>query len=133
MAVQEKKGRNFLLRPFKLTSFKVSAMSTWFVSRHPGAISWAKEKNLAVDFWATHLDVNQIKSGDIVIGVLPMPAAALVCAKGARFIALKIQLPENLRGKELTAQTLDCLNCTLAEYRVCHVKDFAADAFLNRK
>lgn len=104
-------------------------MSTWFVSRHPGAISWAKKKNLAVDFWATHLDVSKIQRGDIVIGVLPMQAAAEVCAKGARFLSLKIHLTEDLRGKELSSETLDMLQCTLAEYDVRHLKDFPTEAF----
>lgn len=104
-------------------------MSTWFVSRHPGAISWAKKKNLAVDFWVKHLDVNQIQQGDIVIGVLPMQAAADVCSKGARFLSLKIHLTENLRGKELSDEVLDTLNCTLAEYEVKHLKDFPTKDF----
>lgn len=98
-------------------------MTTWFVSRHPGAIDWAKKRKLHVDRWVTHLDPAWIRPGDIVIGTLPMEAAATVCEIGARFISLKILLPETLRGKELTAEMLNNLDCTLTEFRVQHVND----------
>lgn len=93
-------------------------MSVWFVSRHPGAVAWAKKQGLAIDHWVTHLDVEQVRRGDTVIGILPMPAAAAVCAKSARYFALKMNLTENLRGKELTEGELDALNCSLQEYVV---------------
>lgn len=96
-------------------------MSVWFVSRHPGAVAWAKKQHLAVDHWVSHLDTDRIQKGDIVIGVLPMTAAASICAKSARYIALKMELPEEQRGKELSEDDLDALHCSLQEYVVLPV------------
>ena len=44
-------------------------MTTWFVSRHPGALDWIKSKGLPVDKWIKHLDTSLIEPGDTVIVV----------------------------------------------------------------
>lgn len=93
-------------------------MAVWFVSRHPGAITWAQKQDLTVDHWVTHLDVSKVKKGDRVIGVLPVAMAAAVCAKSARFFALNMKLQEKHRGKELTADEMSKLDCSLQEYFV---------------
>lgn len=96
-------------------------MTVFFVSRHPGAIAWAKSKNLPIDQWLTHLDPSGVEAGDIVIGVLPIAAAAIVCAKGARFVALEMQLPEARRGQELTQAELEQMQCRLTEFHVTRI------------
>ena len=93
-------------------------MSVWFVSRHPGAIAWARHQDLSVNHWVTHLDVTQVAPGDHVIGTLPMTAAADVCSRGARFFSLELHLAENQRGRELTEEELRHLNCTTQEFVV---------------
>lgn len=97
-------------------------MTVFFVSRHPGAIVWAKSKSLPVDRWLTHLDPAEVNPGDVVVGVLPIAAAEILCAKGARFVALEMDLPENLRGRELTQDELEQLQCRLTEFRVTRVE-----------
>jgi CRISPR-associated protein Csx16 len=57
-------------------------MSTWFITRHPGAIAWAMRQGLAVDRQLPHLDPEQIAPGDTVIGTLPVNLVARVCARG---------------------------------------------------
>ncbi|PJC04222.1 MAG: CRISPR-associated protein Csx16, partial [Gallionellales bacterium CG_4_9_14_0_8_um_filter_55_61] len=59
-------------------------MTVWFVSRHPGAVDWAKTQGIAVDRWVAHLVLSEIEACDTVIGTLPVQLAAQVCAKGAR-------------------------------------------------
>ena len=93
-------------------------MTTWFVSRHPGAVAWAKNQNLAIDVWPTHLNVESVHPGDVVIGTLPFRLAADICAKGARFFCLEIEVTEDLRGKELSQETLKKLHCKLTEFVV---------------
>lgn len=93
-------------------------MTTWFVSRHPGAIEWLKNQNIAVDEFVSHLDVEIIKTGDVVIGSLPVNLAAIVCAKGARYFNLSVQLTAELRGKELSAAQLVNCNAKLEEFLV---------------
>ena len=96
-------------------------MTTWFVSRHPGALDWIKSKGLQVDKWIKHLDTSLIEPGDTVIGTLSMEAAATVCRKGARFIAIELNLSESMRGKELTSDTLNQIHCKLTEFCVRRV------------
>jgi CRISPR-associated protein Csx16 len=40
---------------------------TYFISRHPGAVAWARAQGLRVDHWVTHLDVSHIQPGDTVL------------------------------------------------------------------
>ena len=93
-------------------------MATWFISRHQGAIDWAKQQKIAVDHWVTHLDTERIQSGDIVIGTLPVHLAAEICQKGAQFFFLELNLHADQRGRELTADDMLQAGCSLAEYDI---------------
>ena len=93
-------------------------MTTWFVSRHPGAIEWATRQTLAVDEFVHHLDPALVRGGDTVMGSLPVNLAAAVCERGARYLHLSMELPPDLRGKELTADQLDQLGAKMCEYRL---------------
>ncbi|NLT65783.1 MAG: CRISPR-associated protein Csx16 [Acidobacteria bacterium] len=93
-------------------------MSTYFVTRHPGAVEWAARRGISADRTLIHLDLNQINPGDVVIGTLPVHLAAELCARGARYLHLAVDLPAERRGVELTADDLVCFNARLTEYRV---------------
>lgn len=97
---------------------KRSTPITWFVSRHPGAIAWAKEQNLAIDRWVAHLAPGEIAPGDTVIGTLPVHLAAEVCARGGRYVHLTLDIPEAQRGRELSAEDLHSFRATLCAYRI---------------
>lgn len=84
-------------------------MTTWFISRHPGAVAWANLQGLQVDRHIAHLELEQIKAGDTVIGSLPVNLIAEVCAQGVRYLNLSLDLPAHLRGQELSlAQMTEC-------------------------
>lgn len=93
-------------------------MTTWFVSRHPGALEWAARQGLQIDRFATHLDPAEVQGGDTVIGSLPVHLAAVVCQRGGRYLNLSVTLPAELRGKELSADKLDQLGARLERYRI---------------
>jgi CRISPR-associated protein Csx16 len=93
-------------------------MTTYFISRHPGAIEWARRENIDYDEQLNHLDFELIKPGDVVIGSLPVNLAARICRQGGRYIHLSLELPEDLRGQELSAKQLQQLRATLQEYEV---------------
>lgn len=93
-------------------------MTTWFISRHPGAIAWAQQQGIAVDRQIAHLDIKDIHAGDTVIGTLPVNLAAEVCARQATFINLSLDIPEQWRGRELSAQELLQCKARLEEYQV---------------
>ena len=93
-------------------------MTIWFVSRHPGAVTWAKNQHIAVDYWVTHLSVDDVTTGDTVMGVLPVNLAAAICACGVRYLNLTLDLPYTLRGKELSEAELIGAGARLEEFTV---------------
>ncbi len=93
-------------------------MTTFFVSRHPGAIEWAKRQKLNVTQFEPHLDTAQVQAGDTVIGSLPVNLAAQVCAKGAAYWHVNVSLPAALRGKELSADELERLEARVERFHL---------------
>lgn len=96
-------------------------MNHWFVSRHVGALAWARTQGIEATVVA-HLDPARVAAGDIVIGTLPVHLAADVCARGARYLHLALDLPERLRGVELSAQQMAQCSPRLVEYRVEEIR-----------
>ena len=93
-------------------------MTIFFVSRHPGAVDWAREQGLAVDCAVTHLDPDEVRAGDVVIGTLPVNLAAEVCARGGCYLHLTLDLPAEWRGRELSAADMRACGARIEEYRV---------------
>lgn len=93
-------------------------MTSFFVSRHPGAIAWARKHKVAVDAWVDHLDASQVVEGDAVIGSLPIHLVADVGARGATYQHLQFDVSAQHRGRELDADDLDALGARLVGYRV---------------
>lgn len=93
-------------------------MTTYFVSRHPAAIDWAAEEGIHVDAFVEHLDPDLIHDGDTVIGSLPVNLAAQVCERSARYLHLSLELPPELRGRELTVEEMRACGARLQAFRV---------------
>lgn len=93
-------------------------MTVWFISRHPGAKAWALAHNLHVDRWADHLDPAEIEAGDIVLGTLPLHIAEKICSLGARFFALTLDIPFEMRGRELSLDSVQRYHGHLEEFIV---------------
>lgn len=93
-------------------------MTTFFVSRHPGALDWAAGEGIAVDTVIAHLDPETIQPGDVVVGTLPIHLAARVCERGGRYLHLSLEIPADWRGRELSAADLRQCEARLEEYRV---------------
>ena len=92
--------------------------TTWFVSRHPGAVEWARRKGLDIDRWEAHLDPAEVRAGDTVVGSLPANLAAGVCARGARYLHLSLDLPLAWRGRELSAAELEQAGASIEQFTV---------------
>jgi len=93
-------------------------MAVWFVSRHQGAIDWIATQDIAIDHFVAHLDLCQIQPNDIVIGTLPIHLAADVCAKGADFYFLSVNVKFDQRGTELTCEQLIEQGCSLQSFYI---------------
>lgn len=93
-------------------------MTKWFVGRHGGATEWARAHGLADATFIEHLDIAMVKRGDTVMGTLPVNVAAQLCAKGARYIHLAIDVPAAARGRDLSPAEMDRYGARLVEYRV---------------
>jgi len=90
-------------------------MTSYFVTRHKGAVAWAKARGIAAEH-VTHLDVETICPGDIVLGTLPVSLVAEVCARGGRYLHLTMEMPPEDRGRELTAKDMDAFGVRLEEF-----------------
>ena len=93
-------------------------MTIWFVSRHPGALEWARRHDVRFDRHAAHLDVTEVRAGDTVIGSLPVHLAAEICARGAEYWNLSLDLISADRGRELSADELERSNARMERFEV---------------
>ena len=93
-------------------------MTTYFVSRHPGALDWAAEEGIQVDALIMHLDTAIIAPGDRIIGSLPVNLAAEVCRRGGRYLNLSLEPPAELRGRELSVEQMRACGACLEEFRI---------------
>jgi len=93
-------------------------LTTYFVSRHVGAVDWLRQKGLSVDKVVAHLDPESAADGDLVLGTLPVNLAADVCERGCRYMHLSLEVPAERRGTELTAADMDLFGARLEEYVV---------------
>jgi CRISPR-associated protein Csx16 len=98
-------------------------MTTYFITRHPGAIAWAEQHGVHVDRQIAHLDIDLIRPGDTVIGSLPVNMAADVCERGAAYIHLSLRIPEPWRGRELTAEQMTAFGAKLECYQLQKTDD----------
>lgn len=96
-------------------------MTTYFVTRHPGARDWAAEEGILVDRVIDHLDPATVQQGDTVIGSLPVNLVAEVCARGGAYLHLSIDLSPQARGQELSAREMRACGARIERYWVRRV------------
>ncbi|MBI4743162.1 MAG: CRISPR-associated protein Csx16 [Betaproteobacteria bacterium] len=92
-------------------------MTITFVTRHDGAVAWAREEGLLPEDArvVADFDPQSVAPGDVVIGTLPAQLAASVCEHGARYQHLSLDLTPELRGKELSAADMRACKARLEE------------------
>jgi CRISPR-associated protein Csx16 len=84
------------------------AKVTFVVTRHAGAVEWLQYfYGFRTVRLVSHFDVSMIEPGDNVVGTLPIHLACKVCEAGAAYFNLVLDLPEEARGKELTANDME--------------------------
>jgi CRISPR-associated protein Csx16 len=100
-------------------------MAAYFVTRHAGAIDWARRAGIDATL-INHLDPAILRPGDTVLGTLPVSLAAQVCAQGARYLHLTLDIPAEHRGRELTAADMNAFGARLEEFEVRRVDHVAS-------
>ncbi len=99
-------------------------MITYFVTRHTGALAWAKQNQLQFDVHLEHLHgVDDLHLGDVVIGTLPINIVHQLNQRGVSYVHLSLQIPAHLRGVELTVEQLNECQATLQKFWVTAVED----------
>lgn len=94
-------------------------MTVYFITRHPGALQWAKQNQLHYDVHAEHLlCISQLQAGDTVVGTLPINMVYQLNKRQVSYIHLSLQIPPDLRGIELTAEQLNGCKATLEKFEV---------------
>lgn len=96
--------------------------SSWFVSRHPGAKEWLVRQGMLVERQVSHLHPAEVSAGDRVFGTLPVHLVAELCAGGAHYYHLIIDLPASGRGRELTADEMEQYGARLVRFQVALLK-----------
>lgn len=91
-------------------------MTTYFISRHSGAVAWAEAEGFHIDQRLTHFEVETVQPGDMILGTLPVSLIAEVNICGGRYFHLTLELPPEIRGKELTADDMRTYGARLEEY-----------------
>ena len=91
-------------------------MAIYFISRHAGAVDWAKQEGFAVDRQLAHLDIGLVQAGDVVLGTLPIHLVAEVNERGAAYFHLTLELPAEVRGQELTPELMRRYGARLEGY-----------------
>jgi CRISPR-associated protein Csx16 len=97
-------------------------MTTYFISRHAGAIAWAESQGFHIDQQLAHFDVKLVKADDVILGTLPVNLIAEVNERGARYFHLTLELPAELRGQELTPEIMRQYGARLEEYTACRMQ-----------
>jgi CRISPR-associated protein Csx16 len=111
-------SRGIIANQTKPNQTKGQPMTTFFISRHPGAIEWIKHQDQPIDRFVAHVSLVDISPGDTVKGTLPIPLVAALTSTGARNSHLSIEVPASMRGKELSSADLRALGACLQAFCV---------------
>ena len=99
-------------------------MTTYLITRHLGAVDWARKQGMHFDVHVTHLSgVEHFQKGDVVLGTLPVNIVNQLNCLGVRYKHLSMKIPEHLRGIELSAEQLDACEAELLEFETIKVKN----------
>lgn len=98
-------------------------MTTYFITRHSGALQWANAHNIHFDVHLEHLvSLDKLQVGDLVIGTLPINIISQINEIGVRYMHLSLTIPPHLRGVELDMSQLNACDATLEEFHVTKIK-----------
>jgi len=80
-------------------------MHVIIVSRHAATVNLIK-KHFPEAEVVSHMTEDSIPENALIIGNLPLPMVEKVLKKGNRFVMVSLNIPPELRGKELNEEEL---------------------------
>jgi CRISPR-associated protein Csx16 len=89
-------------------------------------MEWIKQQNIHIDHFVTSLEIDQVQRGDAVYGTLPLNLIAAVHRCGATFTHISLNIPDDYRGKELSAAQMDQFGAILQDVTV-QLRDIPAN------
>lgn len=93
-------------------------MTTWVVSRHPGAVAWLQRRGFKNYHQVAHLDPAGPQPGDVVVGNVPIPLIAALTERGVAYYHLIVPVTLEWRGAELSCEELNRLGARLERFEV---------------
>lgn len=82
-------------------------MKKLIVTRHAGLIEYLRRNNITGDV-TPHLNLDEVSSNITQVwGVIPLPLIAKLNEKGIDVYNVNLNMPLELRGKELTLEQMD--------------------------
>ena len=81
-------------------------MEVVIVSRHPATVNYLKTVFPEAKVVSHISSIDEIPNGSLVIGNLPIHMIAELIKKGCRFVLVSLEIPRELRGKELSESEL---------------------------
>jgi len=89
----------------------------YIVTRHIGAVDWLRTKGYTGEV-IPHLEKNQINSGNLYIGVLPVPIIKQVLDADSRFFLLVLpDIAFSQRDRKMTPEEMDQAGAHLIEVK----------------
>jgi CRISPR-associated protein Csx16 len=101
-----------------------NAPRTFFITRHSGARDWAARHGHQNAILLEHIEppiLQSLRSGDRVLGTLPVHLAAEVCRRGAHYLHLSIDIPPEARNRDLSADEMETFGARLEEFVITRV------------
>ena len=97
-------------------------MKILVVTRHTATCNWLKTQleGHALHFTA-HFSHEMAEGFEVVVGILPINLVADLNALGIRFFMVTMDVPAELRGKELTEEQMVECNVKLEQFSVLRI------------
>ena len=96
-------------------------MTSYLITRHSGAIDWAKQQNLKIDKVLSHINeinIERLSSNDKIYGNLPLHIINTLCEKNIEYWNLDLDIPLALRGKDLNLKEMNNCHARIERYTV---------------
>ncbi len=92
-------------------------MKTILTTRHPATVQWLARQGIAAE-QVDHVSSDSITHPVKLIGNVPPAIAAQVCQQGGEYWHIDLDLPQTIRGKELSVSDLEQYKAKIIRYHI---------------